>query len=310
MSSEHEDIGYAIIGFVAGIGLFFRGFMRFRRKRLIQNTPTSTIRGLAMGLVEVYGRASAARILTSPFAKAKCVLYKFVIEEYRNSGKSGHWVTVASGDSFASPFWVDDGTGKIMVFPKGAEMIWPRSYFFKNGLGKQVPGELVSFLEERGIRWRGWFGQKTLQFSEWYILDGQMAYVLGSARKPDEKFVDVHKKELIKRLEALKRDPERMALADTNKDGSISVEEWDAAVASVEQELLLTVMQNPANQDVPDVFIGKGKDERVFIISDKSEKQIIQGLSAETVLSVFGGALLSLVTLAYLLFRFKMMGGN
>jgi hypothetical protein len=33
--------------------VFFFGFMRFRRKRLIQNIPTTTIRGMAIGLVAV-----------------------------------------------------------------------------------------------------------------------------------------------------------------------------------------------------------------------------------------------------------------
>lgn len=309
MSDENEDIVYAALGFGFGIWSFFHGFMRLRRKRLIQNTPTSTIRGLAMGLVEIYGKTSVPHVLISPLAKAKCVLYKFTIEEHQGSGKSSRWVTIASGDSFASPFWVDDGTGKIMVFPKGAEMIWPRDYFFHNGLGKQVPAELISFLEGRGISWSSWFGQKQLQFSEWYILDGQTAYVLGSAQKREENFVDSQKKELLKRLEELKGSPERMKAVDTNQDGNISMEEWDVAVGKVEQEVLSQAIKNSSVEDPLDVFIAKGKHEKIFIISDQSEKEVIQKLSWETALSIFGGAALSLATLAYLLFRLKMVLG-
>lgn len=309
MSDENEDIVYAALGFGFGIWSFFHGFKRLRRKRLIQNTPTSTIRGLAMGLVEIYGKTSAPHILISPLVKAKCVLYKFTVEEYRKSGKSGHWVTIASGDSFASPFWVDDGTGKMMVFPKGAEMLWPRDYYFQNGFGKQVPAELINFLEGRGISWSSWFGQKQLRFSEWHILDGQMAYVLGSAQKPDENFADSRKKELLKRLDELKGSPERMKVVDTNKDGNISMEEWDVAVEKVEQEVVTQAIKNSSVNDPLDVFIAKGKHEKIFIISDQSEREVIQKLSWETVLSIFGGAALSLATLAYLLFRLKMVLG-
>ena len=55
--SDDSDIGYAFLGFLCGFGVFFQGFNRLREKRLVQNTPTSTVRGMAMGLVELVGKA-------------------------------------------------------------------------------------------------------------------------------------------------------------------------------------------------------------------------------------------------------------
>jgi hypothetical protein len=303
--SNDRDIGFAAFGFGFGIWSFFRGFMRLRRRRLIQNTPTSTIRGLAMGLVEIQGAISAPQILTTPLSKTECVVYKFMVEEYRRTGRSGHWATVASGDSFESPFWLDDGTGKIMVFPKGAEMIWPRDYFFETGIGKQIPDELISFLDWRGISQHNWLGTKTLRFSEWYIKERQVVYVLGSTRKTGKDPAESYKEELVKRLEVLKKDPEKMREVDTNKDGRISEEEWDGVLKKVEEELLTQAIKNSTQDNPLDIVITKGEGKQVFIISDNSEKDILGGLSREAVLGIFGGAALSLVTLAYLLFRFK-----
>lgn len=53
--SDGRDILFAGIGFVGGIWWFFQGFQLFRKKQLIDNIPTSTVRGMAMGLVELSG---------------------------------------------------------------------------------------------------------------------------------------------------------------------------------------------------------------------------------------------------------------
>ena len=78
-----------IIFFIAGFSLFIWGFLSFRWKRLIENIPTSKIRSIAMGLVEISGRVvkSKNNNLKSPFSQNDCVYYKCTIEEYRRSGK-------------------------------------------------------------------------------------------------------------------------------------------------------------------------------------------------------------------------------
>jgi hypothetical protein len=51
---------FGAIALAVGLFLFFRGFRDLRRKRLLEDTPTSTLRAIAPGLVEVSGRASKA----------------------------------------------------------------------------------------------------------------------------------------------------------------------------------------------------------------------------------------------------------
>lgn len=302
--SDDRDIGYALMGFAFGIWSFFWGFNRLRRKRLIENIPTSTVRGLAMGLVELYGKAKKKTLLKSPLTKTECVLYKYLIEEYRSSGKSGRWVKIASGDSFFSPCCLDDATGRILVFPKGAELIFPVDYEFKTGLGKTISGNLIEFMENNNISFRSWFGNRALRFKEWYIREDEDLYVLGTAKKSDS-FPEELKSQLMQRLKELKEDAKKLKEVDLDKDGSISMEEWDAAVAKIERQVLEEALNTAKSEDPADVIIAKGDVEEIFIISDHSEKELIQELSWQCLSGIYGGALLSLATLTYLLFRLK-----
>jgi len=70
-----------------------------------------------MGLVEVCGTVEASIELYSPLSNMPCVLFHYKIEEYRRSGKHGYWATIDYGNSFECPFWLDDGTGKVLVYP-------------------------------------------------------------------------------------------------------------------------------------------------------------------------------------------------
>ncbi|MFH1888455.1 MAG: GIDE domain-containing protein [Candidatus Omnitrophota bacterium] len=302
--SDDRDILYAAIWFGLGVWGFFWGFARLRRKRLVENIPTSTVRGLAMGLVELCGKAEKKVLLKSPFTKTGCVLYKYLIEEYRKSGKSDRWVTIASGDSFHSPFRLNDGTGRITVFPQGAELVMPVDNEFRTGPGRGLPSPVIEFMDEIGIPYRNWLGMRNLRFKEWFIEPEETVYILGSAKKDDNYHSD-YKKELVRRLEDLKVNAEKMKEVDLNKDGAVSIEEWDVAVAKVEQELLVETLQNTLFENPADVIIGRSDIEDVFMISDQSENGLIKRLSMECVLGIYGGAALSLAALAYFLFRLR-----
>ncbi len=179
--SSGRDLGYAAVGFGFGIWSFFRGFTRLRRKRLIENTPTSTVRGLAMGLVELAGKTATSRMLASPLTKTSCAFFRYTVERYESSGRSGRWVMLSNGESDDCPFWLDDGTGKILVFPDGAELIMPVDYQFETGFGRTMPDPLVEFVQSNGLSSGGIFGGHALRFKEWFLVPDEAVYVLGTA---------------------------------------------------------------------------------------------------------------------------------
>lgn len=253
--NDNRDILYAIFYFALGVTAFFWGFMRLRRKRLIENIPTSTIRGLALGLVEITGKAEKTRILKTPFSSKECVFYRYTVERYEKRGKSSSWIKIAHGNSFYCPFWLNDGTGKIMVFPETAELILPIDYEFKTGFGKPLTPELIDFMEKQGLKYASFFGNYPLRFREWYIEPEQTTYVLGTAKK------------------------------------------------SIEQKLLEEELKLGKTEGATDVIIGKGDSEKVFIISDQAQKDILAKLSWQALLGIWAGAALALIMLWYLLFR-------
>ncbi|MDD4955055.1 MAG: GIDE domain-containing protein [Candidatus Omnitrophica bacterium] len=283
-----------------GVWAFFWGFKRLRRKRLIENIPTSTIRGLALGLVELIGKAKKEKPLKSPFTGIDCVLYRYTVERYEQRGKSGRWVIVARGDSFYSPFRLDDGSGQILIFPKDAELVMPVDYEFTSGWLKSIPQNLGDFMTSHGIYYKGFFGSYAMRFREWCITEDQSVYVLGTANKSGD-FMEDHKEMLLKRISELKKDAAFMKEADADKDGNISQEEWAAAVSRVEQEVLQKELENGQNNNALDVVVSKAVNNQVFIISKNSQKELTQKLGMQATAGIFGGCILVLVMLYLIL---------
>src|SRR6266436_1542390 len=52
-----QPLFWAILGIVFGPYLFYRGFRVLQLKRTIMNVPRSTVRGAALGPVEISGKA-------------------------------------------------------------------------------------------------------------------------------------------------------------------------------------------------------------------------------------------------------------
>jgi len=281
--------------FLLGFMIFFNGFKRLQTKKLLENTPMSTVRGLAMGLVKLTGKAVKTRPLRSPFNQIGCAFYRYTIERFDRN----NWEVVVKGDSTYCPFWLDDGTGKLMVFPRGAELLMPVDYEYETQLGEPLPYNLINFLKRNDLKYTGLFGRYHLRFKEWIVDPDKTVYVIGTAMKANGSN-NIHKAALIQRLEEIKHDPGRMRIAGVNHDGDISGEEWDNVVKNVEQGLLDEELQS-IPQDCPtDVSIGQEAGQP-FIISDESQIQLFTGLSRKVLLNVFGGATLTLVMLMYLL---------
>ena len=181
---------YTIFGFFFGLFLFYFGFSKFRRKRLIENTPTSNIRSVAMCLVEIFGDVIPAKgkILKSPFSNKDCVYYKYEIEEYRSSGKSSRWVKIKDG-SDSVHFFLKDKTGLVLVEPKDAEVEIPQDFQFESSMGKDPPQYVKDFLKKNRMSFEGFLGiNKKMRYKEHFIAPKDNLYILGTAG--DNPFVE------------------------------------------------------------------------------------------------------------------------
>lgn len=140
-----------------GASLFFRGFKKLRTLRRIENTPTSNIRSMPMGSVEVEGVARIEEPHQAPFTGKPVAYYEIEIEELQGGGKNSRWVTIYE-EASEDPFYLDDGTGQVLVIPQGAELRLRKAFEHTNDMFSSVPPQLERFLSSQNLR-RGLLGR-------------------------------------------------------------------------------------------------------------------------------------------------------
>lgn len=271
----------AIAGLLGG-GLVVYGFAVLRKKRMIENVPSSRVRSVAMGFAEIVGAARPKAPLPAHLTGVPCVFYRYLIEqEERGSRGRNHWRTVEQGQS-SDPFYLQDPTGTILVDPVGAETVLRQAY-------------------RKIERPQGWFSKRK-RYTEWRIIPGQRVYVLGTVRKLRDMARDA-RQALQQRLRDLKRDPQALRAFDADRDGRISTEEWGDAVRVVQDQLLQEAVQKPAPEPQDDLVLGKGEAETTFVIADRGERSLVRLMSFKAGGAFLAGAAIVLLTAVSLLAR-------
>lgn len=127
-----------LIGALIAVASLIAAFRAGRRRRLIENLPTSKTSGVFIGLVELKGAAESAEPLTSFLAAQTCVQYAWTVQEHwsrtvtttETDGKGNPrtvtrhesgWTTVADGGEMI-PFYLQDDCGVVLVQPEGANV--------------------------------------------------------------------------------------------------------------------------------------------------------------------------------------------
>jgi len=170
---------WCVLGFCAGIGLFFYGFRLLQRRRLILDTPFSKIRSASMGMVEVSGLAVGPYTMIAPITARPCYYYRTLVWEYQQRGKNKEWVKVA-GECMHVPFFVDDNTGRLLVDPRGADLDLHRDFqeefngsFFSTR--DEAPGNVNSFLSGHGV-----VTSNKIKVEEYCIKPKNSLFILGT----------------------------------------------------------------------------------------------------------------------------------
>src|SRR5258708_2147509 len=124
---EQIGIWAPVIGAILALACLIGALRLGKRRRLIDNLPTSKTTGVFIGLVELKGTAETQEPLTSYLAEQPCVFFQWSVEEHwsrmvtetytdsdgktqtRTRHESG-WTTVANGGE-SSPFYLHDDCG-------------------------------------------------------------------------------------------------------------------------------------------------------------------------------------------------------
>lgn len=146
----------------------------------IRRTPTIWMNSLPRsGRVEVTGKVDCSPI-GSPVKKVSCVFWELEIQEEKKGKNGTSWSTVLSKKS-NEPFILNDGTGKVSVFPAGSKMILENASC--DDL-ESLPSEARGYILSTGIGTKTFWGhEKHLRVIERTILPDQELYVRGKAEE-------------------------------------------------------------------------------------------------------------------------------
>ncbi len=168
-----------LLGAATGVYVFYHGFQLLQRKRLIMNTPSSKIRSAAMGLVEVSGLATGPYTLTAPITGVPCYYYRTMVWEWKQRDKGSSWVKEAD-EGLHVPFYLDDGSARVLVDPQGAEMDIHRDFqeefshsLFSSSL--EIPTNVAGFLACHGVE-----TSARVKVEEYCIKPKNALFVLGT----------------------------------------------------------------------------------------------------------------------------------
>jgi hypothetical protein len=144
MTSSISPLIPILAGCLLAAGCLFGTFYNLRRKRLVDDTPTSKTQGVFIGVSELKGSAESEHPFQGYLSGGPSVLYDWIVEEHwqrtvveTSTDSKGHvqtrtrsesgWKKVAGGGESA-PFYLRDDSGIILIRPEGAK-INPRTTF-------------------------------------------------------------------------------------------------------------------------------------------------------------------------------------
>jgi hypothetical protein len=157
--------------------------------------------------------------------------------------------------------------------------------------GTGIPDDVQKFCDMNGIPVRAmsiWSNVHYVLKEEALISDAEI-YLLGEAVPGRESVADGRRRSVANRLKAWLKDPVKKAEVDTNKDGIIQQEEWDAAQHRAQDEILREDMdkKTDAPPTMPPVAVRK-PPMGFFLISSGTEKEALSAQGAPGVLITLG----------------------
>ena len=365
-----ELLVFCVVGFCAGIVLFFYGFRLLQRRRLILDTPLSKIRSASMGMVEISGLAVGPYTMVAPITARTCYYYRTLVWEWKQSGKNKQWVKIA-GECMHVPFFVDDSTGQLLVDPRGADLDLHRDFreefngsFFSSS--DNAPGNVNTFLARHGI-----VTDNRIKVEEYCIKPKNSLFILGTlaentglemtptpvhdseasgagfslnvgsftfasnlggndlgaavfdrmlGAQPDLTQPGVTQPGLTQpqivrlsaggdRFRALDMTQQQKVAAALTRAGISNPAAWTVSGASDADLTTASDATSPSNTTSvatgfdrhPPVVLRKGANDKTFLISWRSQREVAQSLGWKCFLMIWGGPILSLISLYFFL---------
>jgi E3 Ubiquitin ligase len=284
LSVLRSPLLWGMAGIVFGVFFFWRGFPFLQRKSLIQNTPTSTVRGAAIGPVEVNGKVVGPYALISPLSESDCFYYHAIARGSSKEEKE------SKEEILYAPFFLDDGTGRVMIDPRGAEMelspsvddeyspdtgdAFTRHFLVRSGISSAYPATLKEYCIRAGDHL---FVLGTLR--ENLGLESAADCLAHGVGQPEQGFLSAAATDLQRRAALESMLPPGSAVPSLPQNRPVQTDSFDLN---------------------PPVVLMKGAAGEPFFISWRSQRDVLEELGWRSVLYIRGGPIVALVGLSLL----------
>jgi E3 Ubiquitin ligase len=320
-----------LAGTAIGPVLFFKGFRVLRFKRMILSTPLSRIHSASIGLVEVTGMPVGPCVLSAPVTGDPCFYYRVRAWQWVEDGNSHYWKS-ALDESLYVPFFLEDGTGRVLIDPRGADLDVHKSFSDEISVtlfraSDIIPGNIRDFLLKRGL-----VPYKKIKVEESIIPQGFPLFVFGTLgenpalkQRSSEGHATSSAKASFAPSGASASSPGFMLHSNFSADvpariASTAVEVLNR-IPGVHVETAEFELPNPGYPAaLPDpaapssanpvsgkfdlhssVAISKGERHDPYTISGHSQRELVGNLSWKSTLFIWGGPILGIACLYCLL---------
>ena len=261
-----KALALLVILFFTGIFAIYDGMKKYLRVQKIKNTPTSKAASAAVGLVELAGTARCNGNMVSPISGVKCAYWKITGEYYR-SGKHGGWKEIYFGDSSGlnnSEAQGPEATGFYTEDETGRMLVNPQ----KGEVDIPFDKEFRGHIEGKGLfgEINPKMGESVLKFIESLPSEGKSKFM---ARKDED----------LRVREYYVADGDEVYVLG-------SAQPREGAASSTGSENLVVQWHISDN---------------LLYISDSGERKVLEKLSGNMYLKIFGGLALSAVCLFLIL---------
>jgi E3 ubiquitin ligase/EF hand domain-containing protein len=277
---------WAIALSAAAIAGFFLAFTYMRRKRIIEDTPTSKIRSAAQGYLELVGHGylMEGQPIISPLTGTTCTWYEFKVEERRQTGKNSEWKTIRKGIS-DELFLIKDETGQCIIDPENAHVtVSSKNVWY--GAQSTPTRSPLSKSKKRGF-FSGIVVNNKYRYTEKLLHSGENLYAIGLYKTVGGAGASFNINEDVRELiREWKTNTETlMKKFDTNGDGEIDLNEWQ----KVREEAYKHIMEKHSEQKTlpPVHLMSKTNDKRrPFILSAIAQDDLTRRLHIYSILSI------------------------
>lgn len=249
---------------VASLALFLGCFALLRKARVIEDMPTSRIRSAAQGYVELEGHARVlpGPAVVSPLSRQPCAWWSYTIRHYDSTDRKWHTVeSETSGELFV----IADTTGECIVDPEAAQVTpsLQRSWRGRTARPLMIPKKTE------------WISFGDYAYSEKMIRVGDFIYAAGLFRTQGAIQHLNEDQDVRELLAQWKRDQrELLSRFDSNQDGRIDLDEWEAARRAAQRQVRDQHLQETLHPDIH--VLSKPRDRRPFILSALGQDRLVR----------------------------------